>query len=87
MYSLKALGKGPVVEKRGRNLVHRRSALDAFLLENDTNPRIWIAGAHRDVADQLRVISATRPDMQFEGIIDALENRDKDDWDPGELSK
>jgi hypothetical protein len=31
MYGLKSLGRGPVTEKRGRNLVYRKSALDAFL--------------------------------------------------------
>lgn len=87
MYNLKALSKGPVVEKRGRNLVYRRSALDAFLVENGTNPHVWIAEAYRAVADQLRDISDSRPNMDFEGMIDVLENRDKEDWDPDELSE
>jgi hypothetical protein len=38
LYGLRSLDRGPVVEKRGRNLVYRRSALDAFLRENGTNP-------------------------------------------------
>lgn len=82
MYGLKATGRGPVVEKRGRNLVYRRSALDAFLQENGTNPLVWIEGLYRDVADQLRSISADRPDLHFDPLIETLESRDKPDWDP-----
>lgn len=84
MYGLKALDSGPIVEKRGRRLVYRRSALDAFLRENGTDPQVWIQGIFRNVADELRVISAARPHLKFEGLIETLDKRDKDkdDWDP-----
>jgi hypothetical protein len=45
MYGLKASARGPVVEKPGKNLVYRRSALDALLRENGTDPLFWMAGA------------------------------------------
>lgn len=82
MYGLRSTGRGPVVEKRGRNLVYRKSALDAFLRENGTDPMAWIEGVFRDVADQLRVISAERPDLQFGPLIETLDKRDNDGWDP-----
>lgn len=82
MYGLKALDRGPIVEKRGRRLVYRRSALDAFLSENGTDPMVWMQGIFRNVADELRVISAARPDLHFEGLIETMDKRDRDDWDP-----
>lgn len=84
MYGLKSLSRGPVVEKRGRNLVYRRSALDAFLREYGNDPTIWIQGLYRDVADQLRAVSEARPDLQFGPLIETLNRRDEDDadWDP-----
>lgn len=82
MYGLKSLNRGPVVEKRGRNLVYRKSALDAFLRENGTDMRVWIEGIYRDVADQLRAISAQRPDLQFGPLVEALDDRDPEGWDP-----
>lgn len=36
--SLSALGRGPVAENQGQSLRYRRSALDAFLRENGTDP-------------------------------------------------
>ena len=75
--------KGPVVEKRGSRLVYRKSALDAFLSENGTDPGAWMAGMWRDVADQLRGIAATTGDTGFDGMIEALEKHDPpDDWVP-----
>jgi hypothetical protein len=82
MHGLKSTGRGPIVEKRGWRLVYRRSALDAFLRENGTDPQVWIEGLFRNVADQLRVITVARPDLQFEALIEAMDQRDKDDWDP-----
>lgn len=82
LYGLKSMSRGPIVEKRGRRLVYRRSALDAFLKENGTNPLVWIEGMYQVVADQLRAISANRPSLQFGPLIETLDKRDKDDWDP-----
>lgn len=42
MRGLRYLDIGPVVEKRGSRLVYRKSALDAFLRENGSNPDVWI---------------------------------------------
>ena len=42
------------MEKRGRNLVYRRSALDAFLRENGTDMWVWIERIYRDAADHLQ---------------------------------
>lgn len=41
LYKLRSLQRGPIAEKRGRRLVYRRTALDAFLTENGTNPDQW----------------------------------------------
>lgn len=82
MHGMKSLSRGPVVEKRGRNLVYRRSALDAFLRESGTEPMAWIDGVFRDVADQLRALSTADPDLQFGPLIEALDKRDPQDWDP-----
>ncbi|WP_354214478.1 hypothetical protein [Arthrobacter sp. UYCo732] len=84
MYNLKSLGRGPVVEKRGRSLVYRRSALDAFIRENGTDPMAWMAGVWRDIADQYAAATADRPDLQSEKLLETLRSRDKDDWDPDE---
>lgn len=84
---LKYVDKGPVVEKRGARLVYRKSALDAFLSENGTDPEAWMAGMWRDVADQLRSIAAATGDKGFEPLIEVLDKRDPDDWDPGKAEK
>lgn len=42
--NLRYISRGPVVEKRGSRLVRRKSTLDAFLLENGTDPVVWYAG-------------------------------------------
>lgn len=42
MRGLRYLDIGPVVEKRGSRLVYRKSALDAFLRENSSDPEVWI---------------------------------------------
>ena len=55
---LRYVDKGPVVDKRGSRLVYRKSALDAPLSENGTDPHAWMAGMWRDVADHLRGIAA-----------------------------
>lgn len=82
MYGLRSVRRGPVAEKRGARLVYRKSALDAFLRENGTDIMKWTEGMWRDVADQLRVISDARPDLQFGGLIETLDKRDDDGWDP-----
>lgn len=82
MYNLKALGRGPVVEKRGRSLIYRRSALDAFLRENGTDPMVWTAGVWRDIADRYEAATAGRPDLQSESLVETLRSLDADDWDP-----
>jgi hypothetical protein len=84
MYGLRSLHRGPVAEKRDRNLVYRRSALDAFLRENGTDPLAWTAGVWRDVADQYRAVTAGRPELRSEELLETLESRDRDDWDPDE---
>jgi hypothetical protein len=84
MYGMKRMGEGPVVEKRGRNLVYRRSALDAFLRENGTDPGVWIENGFRIVADQLRALTAADPSLGFGPLIETLDKRDKNDWDPDE---
>lgn len=83
MYGLRSLHRGPVAEKRGRNLIYRRSALDAFLRENGTDPLVWMAGVWRDVADQYRAETAGRPELRSEELIETLESQE-DDWDPDE---
>lgn len=88
MYGLRGLRRGPVAEKRGSRLVYRRSALDAFLREYGTDPEVWVEGVWRDVANQLRAMTAANPDdpdLQFGSLPETLEKRDrqdKDDWDP-----
>lgn len=62
--------------------LYHRSSLDAFLREKGTDPRVWIEGIYRDVADQWRVIAAERPDLEFRPLIEALDGKDKNDWDP-----
>lgn len=39
-------------------------------------------GAWRDVADQVRIISESRPDLRFGPLIETLDKRDPVDWDP-----
>lgn len=82
MYCLRSVRRGPVAEKRGARLVYRKSALDAFLRENGTDVLKWTDGMWRDVADDLRAISAARPDLKFAPLIETLDNRDEADWDP-----
>jgi hypothetical protein len=82
MYNLKSLNRGPVVEKRGRALVYRRSALDAFLRENGTDPLVWMAGVWRDIADQYVAATDNRPGLRSEQLLETLRSRDEDDWDP-----
>lgn len=82
MYGLKSFGLGPIVEKRGSRLVYRRSALDAFLLENGTNAMTWHLAAWRTVADQLRAINETEPDSFKDSFIENIDQRGKDEWDP-----
>lgn len=81
MYSIKSTGHGPVVEKRGRRLVYRKDALDAFLTENGPNPLNWIAGWSRDVVDQLRAAFGYE-DKQVEAIVLRLDPLRDDRWDP-----
>lgn len=83
--SLNALGRGPVAENRGQGLVYRRSALDAFLRENGTDPMTWVAGAFRNFADQYDAVAADHPELQSEDLVrrvDKLRSQDRDDWDP-----
>lgn len=82
LYGLRSLRRGPVAEKRGRNLVYRTSSLDAFLRENGTNPLDWMAGVWRNVADQYAAATADDPELQSEDLIETLKSREKDDWDP-----
>ena len=84
MYCLRGVRRGPVAEKRGARLVYRKSPLDAFLRENGTDIMKWTEGMWRDVADDLRAISAALPNMKFGPLIEALEKRDETDWDPDE---
>lgn len=83
--SLNALGRGPVSENRGQGLVYRRSALDAFIRENGTDPMTWIAGAFRNYADQYEAVAAYHAELQSKELLeqaDRLRSYDKDDWDP-----
>lgn len=78
---LRYLRRGPVVEKRGSRLVYRKSALDAFLRENGTDPMAWMAGTWREVADRLRTLD--EGSGAFDPVIQNLERRDPPpDWDP-----
>jgi hypothetical protein len=52
------------------------------LRENGTNIMKWTEGMWQDLADELRVISEARPDLQFEGLIETLDKRDKSDGTP-----
>lgn len=80
---LKYISKGPIVEKRGSRLVYRKSALDAFLRENGTDPTAWFAGVWREVAGRLRDIAEATDDDGFDPLIGLLEKRDPSDkWDP-----
>jgi hypothetical protein len=81
--NLRYISRGPVVEKRGSRLVRRKSTLDAFLLENGTDPVVWYAGMWREVAGQLRAIAEATGDDGFNPLIEPLEKRDPlDGWDP-----
>ena len=82
MYGLKDIGFGPAVEKRGRRLVYRRSALDAFLKENGTDPQVWIEGHWRRMADNLRAFSRENPEADFTELADAIDEPPADGWDP-----
>jgi hypothetical protein len=82
---LRYLDIGPVVEKRGSRLVYRKSALDAFLSENGSDPEVWIQGGWKKVADQLRGIAEATGDAGFDQMIETLEKRGpQDDWDPSQ---
>lgn len=54
------------------------ATLDAFLLEHGTDPAAWYAGIWRDVADEIRIVSAATGVGGFE----TLEKHDPEDWDP-----
>jgi hypothetical protein len=47
LYSLRGIGREPLVEKRNGRLFYRCSALDAFLREHGTDIRAWSAGWSR----------------------------------------
>lgn len=80
---LRYLEIGPIVEKRGSRLVYRKSALDAFLSENGTDPEVWIQGGWKKVADQLRGIAEATGDTGFGPLIETLDERGpRDGWDP-----
>ncbi|MEV7132152.1 helix-turn-helix domain-containing protein [Arthrobacter sp. NPDC093128] len=86
--NLRYLNRGPVVEKRGSRLVYRKSALDAFLSENGTDPLVWIQGGWKKVADQLRGIAEATGDTGFDPMIETLDKRGpQDGWDPGQAEK
>ena len=70
LYGLRSLSRGPVVEKRGRRLVYRKSTLDAFLRENSTDPTAWYAGMWREVANDLRAIAEATGDDGFNPLIE-----------------
>lgn len=83
--SLNALGRGPVADNSSQNPVYRRSALDAFLRENGTDPMTWMAGAFRNFADQYHAVAADHPELQSDDLADRAEklrSYDGDDWDP-----
>ena len=80
--SLRYDGRGPLVEKRGARLVYRKATLDAFLREHGTDPAAWYAGIWRDLAEEIRVVSAATGVGGFEPLIEALEKHDPEDWDP-----
>ncbi|MFE4542297.1 hypothetical protein [Arthrobacter sp. NPDC056727] len=80
--SLRALGRGPVAEQQGQTLTYRRSALDAFLQENGTDPTAWMAGVWRNVADQYEAATAEHPELRSARLIEKWRSRDNGDWDP-----
>jgi hypothetical protein len=80
--SLRALGRGPVAENQDQSLRYRRSALDAFLRENGTDPMAWMAGVWRNVADQYEAATAEHPELQSAQLIEKWRSRDSDGWDP-----
>lgn len=82
MYALKDMGFGPAVEKRGRRLVYRRSALDAFLIENGTDPQVWIESHWRRMAEKLRTFSSQNPEFDFAELADVVDEPPADGWDP-----
>lgn len=56
--SLRYVGRGPLVEKRGARFIYRKATLDAFLLEHGTDPAAWYAGMRRELAEEIRAVSA-----------------------------
>lgn len=80
--SLSALGRGPVAENQGQSLKYRRSALDAFLRENGTDPMAWMAGVWRNVADQYEAATAEHPELRSAKLIEEWRSRDSNGWDP-----
>lgn len=67
--SLRYVGRGPLVEKRGVRLVYRKATLNAFLLGGN-----WLRRFVR--------WSAATGVGGFEPLIETLEKRDPEDWDP-----
>jgi hypothetical protein len=63
-------------------LSYRKAALDAFLLEHGTDPLAWYAGIWLDLADEIRVVSAATGVGGFEPLIETLEKRVPEDWEP-----
>lgn len=80
--SLRYVGRGPLVEKRGARLVYRKATVDAFLLEHGTDPVAWYAAIWRELAEEIREVSAATGAGGFEPLIETLEKRDPEDWDP-----
>ena len=80
--SLRALGRGPVAENQGQSLGYRRSALDAFLRENGTDPMAWIAGVWRNAADHYEAATVEHPELRSDQLIKEWRNRYSDGWDP-----
>jgi hypothetical protein len=74
--------RGPLVEKRGARLVYRKATLGAFLLEHGTDPAAWYAEIWRDLVEEIRVVSAATGVGGFDPLIERLEKRDPEDWDP-----
>lgn len=83
LYSLKALQRGPLEEKRGSRLVYRRDALDAFLSEFGSDPLRWLEGWSNEVIRQMR--SHGHEDAQLESFVRDLDPGN-DGWDIGELT-
>lgn len=65
-------------------MVYRKATLDAVLLEHGIDPAAGEAGIWRELAEEIRDVSAATGVVGFEPLIETLEKIDREGWDPGQ---